>query len=602
MILFKGNNFMYKKIIILILLLGSTSLWAGLFGDDEKVIVLPTHNFVIEGEAYFDESDIYDAIGVDHKSKFEFWKDDTPTIKDKLLPTLSPSLRAFYDSEGFYDASYTIKETNSTVFVTVKENEPVKVKDIKISSDYNISKFITFEKDEIFRAKKFISIKSKIMAALLKDGYCSYEFDTKAYVDLEKHSVDLHYTLAKGGVCTFGKVTVKGTKTISDDVIKSRIRAKEGERFSTELVKDTSDALYALQSFDAVIVGVDRKFYNVVPVDIAVAEMSKPYHFDAGAGYDTYVGPRVHTSVTKHNFMGDAQQLKLQLAWSQLEQLAILSFYRPVLFEIFDYYVGIGAKLGYSNLIYDGFREEKPFVRAYLDHQSERVSLRVGIASEFITIRAEDNLREDEELKFAVNEGDFFLTYPYIDFTYDARDSKLNPKYGYYFRLYSEVGLSDDEESSIYHKSILEARAIYTFGDLTLATVGIAGVIDEDKRNSLPESKYFFAGGAFSNRAYGYRELGVIISPTEDTIYGAATWANLSFEADYPVWGDLYGAVFTDNTMLTSDVYDFTGPIITSAGVGVRYMTPIGPFKLDLGMNVQDSSQYGISFQIGQSF
>ncbi|RLA80572.1 MAG: outer membrane protein assembly factor, partial [Epsilonproteobacteria bacterium] len=138
--------------------------------------------------------------------------------------------------------------------------------------------------------------------------------------------------------------------------------------------------------------------------------------------------------------------------------------------------------------------------------------------------------------------------------------------------------------------------------NLTLATVGIIGAIDEENRNSLPESKYFFAGGSFSNRAYGFRELGVIISPTEDTIYGASTWANLTFEADYPIVGDLYGAVFNDNTMLTADAYDFSGEIISSAGVGIRYMTPIGPFKLDVGMNINDTSQYGIAFQIGQSF
>ena len=593
---------MYKKILFVLLLLCSTSLWAGLFGDDEKVIVLPTHIIEIHGEEYFDESAMYDALGVEYKSMFQFWKDDTATIKDKLLPTLNASLRAFYDSEGFYDASYTIKETNSTVRIDIKENKPVKVRDINISSDYNISALITFEKDEVFQAKKFISIKSEIAEALLKDGYCSYELDTKAYVDLEKHIVDVHYILSKGGVCTFGKVTVTGTKTIDDDVIKSRVRAEEGARFSTQLVKDTSDALYGLKSFDSVLIGVDRKFYNVVPVDITVKEMERPYHFEAGAGFDTYVGARVHSSITKHNFLGDAQELKLQLAWSQLEQLAILSFYRPVLFSISDYYVGIGAKLGYTNLEYDGFQEEKAFFRTYLEHETKRTKLRVGLALENIIITALDNLDPGEELGQAVNEGEFILTYPYVDFTYDARDSKLNPKYGYYFRLYSEVGLADDEGSSLYHKTLLEGRLIYTFGDLTLATVGIIGAIDEQLRNSLPESKYFFAGGAFSNRAYGFRELGVIISPTEDTIHGAATWANLSFEADYPVWGDLYGAVFTDNTMLTADVYDFSGEIITSAGIGVRYMTPIGPFKLDVGMNVQDTSQYGISFQIGQSF
>lgn len=593
---------MYKKILFVLLLLWSTSLWASLFGDDEKEIVLPTHIIHIHGEEYFDESEIYDALGVDHKSMFQFWKDDVSRIKDKLLPTLHASLRAFYDSEGFYDANFTIKETNTTVTVNIAENEPVRVSDINISSDYNISSLVLCEKNEIFQAKKFISVKSKIVAQLLKDGYCSYELDSKAYVDLDKHTVDLRYILKKGGVCTFGKVTVSGLETIDEDVVKSRVRAEEGERFSTQLVKDTSDALYGLQSFDSVLIGVDRKFYNVVPVDITVKEMGKPYHFEAGAGFDTYVGARVHSSITKHNFLGDAQELKLQLAWSQLEQLAILSFYRPVLFSISDYYVGIGGKLGYSNLEYDGFQEEKAFFRTYLEHETKRTKLRVGLALENIIITALDNLDPGESLGQAVNEGTFILTYPYVDFTYDARDSKLNPKYGYYFRLYSEVGLSDDEESSLYYKTLLEGRFIHTFGDLTLAAVGIAGVVDEETRQSLPESKYFFAGGSFSNRAYGFRELGVIISPTEDTIYGAATWANLTFEADYPIWGDVYGAVFTDNTMLTAEAYDFSGEIITSAGVGVRYMTPIGPFKLDLGMNVQDTSQYGISFQIGQSF
>ena len=41
---------------------------------------------------------------------------------------------------------------------------------------------------------------------------------------------------------------------------------------------------------------------------------------------------------------------------------------------------------------------------------------------------------------------------------------------------------------------------------------------------------------------------------------------------------------------------------ITSAGIGVRYMTPIGPLKVDVGFNIHDPAQYAIAFQIGQSF
>ena len=584
------------------MLLWSTTLYASLFGDDEKEIVLPTHEIYFTGQTHFEEGDLQDALGVDTPSFFQFWKDDTPLIKDKLLPTLPASLKSFYESEGFYDSNFTIKETNTTIFVSITENEPVRVRDINISSDYNISSLVTLKKDDIFKAKTFISIKAKIITKLLNDGYCSYELDTKAYVDLDKHIVDIHYKLMKGGVCTFGKVTTKGLKTVSEEVVISRVRAKEGERFNPELVQETSDALYGLHAFDSVLINIDRKIYNVIPVDIKLTEMEKEYHLATGAGYDSYVGMRVHAEITKNNFLGNAQQLKLKTAYSEKEQLIVLSYYKPALMNLFDRNIDLGGRLGYSNLEFEGFKEKKSFTRGYLEHESDRMKLRVGLAAENIEIRALDNLKPGEELERAVNEGTFKLFYPYVHYTYDGRDSKLNPKYGFYLSAYGEFGLSSDEENNAYYKTLLEGRFIHTFSDLTLSAVGKAGVVDEDKKNSLPESKYFFGGGSFSNRAYGFRQLGVILSPKVYTIFGAASMANLSLEANYPVWGDIYGAVFTDNTMLTADSYDFSGDIITSAGLGARYMTPIGPFKIDIGYNVNDTSDYAISFQIGQSF
>jgi outer membrane protein assembly factor BamA len=526
------GNFMYKNIIV-ILLLCSTMLNASLFdnneSDSKNEIVLASHSFEVVGNKYLKKSAIYDALGVDNKSFYEFWKEDNPQIKDKLIPILSTSIRAFLDSEGFYDATFKIEKTTQNLKVIVEENKPIKVLDINITSDYNISSLMSFKKGEIFRAKKFINLKTKIAKKLLEDGYCSNELDIKAYVDLKKHIVNMAFHLSKGGICTFGNVTIRGNKTIDDDAIMSRVVALEGSRFSTKLLKDTSDGLYGLQSFDSVLINVDRKFYNVIPVDITVKEMERPYHFEVGVGYDSYVGARVHASVKKHNFLGDAKQLELKLAWSKQEQLIMVNTYRPVFFTMFGLYFGYGASAGYSNLEYDGFQEDKDFLKAYLDYKSEYLNIMLGFESDIINIHSLDNLTDGEELQFAVNEGKFVLIYPFLDITYDKRDSKLNPKYGYYLRYYGEFGLSD-EETTIYHKSRLEARAIYSIGDLTLATVGILGVVKENGKDTLPESKYFFAGGSFSNRAYGFRELGVIISNKEDTINGASSWGNLVFE------------------------------------------------------------------------
>lgn len=583
----------HKWILFLLVLIFSTV--------QAKEDDLSTHVISISGHKHFDTQTLQDVLSVDTKSFFQFWKDDIPRIKDKLIPTLEATLKSFYDSEGFYDAKFGIKETNTTVEVTINENKPVIVKEITIESDFNISSLILPRKDHIFRAKDFIATKSNIIKALLDQGYCSYDLDNKAYVDLDKCQAELNYTLKKGGICTFGDANIQGLKTIDEDVILSRVRAKKGERFDPKKVKETYAGIYSLNSFDSVQVNVDRKIYNEVPIDITLSEVEDAYHLEVGAGYDTYVGPRVHASILKKNFYGNAQQTGLKLSWSQKEQLAVGNFYKPALFFLYGYGIDFGAELGYSNLEFRGFQEDKGFLKTYLEHNEGRLKLRGGLALENIEISLLDNLDDDEELIQAVNEGTFLLFYPYIHAVYDARDDKLNPKYGYYLSGLLEYGIDYKPDASSYIKTLLEGRFIHTFDKLTLATVGKVGVVDVVS-NELPESKFFFAGGSFSNRAYGFNSIGVIESSTVDSIAGASTFLNLSLEADYPIWGNLYGAVFSDNTMLNEESYDFSGEVISSAGLGVRYLTPIGPFKLDVGFNVNDPSQYGISFQIGQSF
>ena len=564
-------------------------------------IVLSTHTIKIEGQKHFETETLQEVLSVNTQNILVFWKDEVPRIDDKLIPTLEGTLTSFYNSEGFYDANFSIEETNTSIHVYIKEKKPVKVTEVNITSDYNISSLVHLKKGDIFRAKDFVETKSDIAGALIDEGYCSYVLDTKAYVDLEKHSVELKYVVKKGDICTFGEPNIKGLKTIDKEVILSRVRTKKGERFDPKKVKETYAGIYGLNSFDAVQINVDRKIYNVVPIYITLSEVEAAYHFEGGIGYDTYIGPRIHASLIKKNFYGNAQQTGLKLSWSKKEQLAVGEYYKPALFFLLDYGIDFGTKFGYSNLEYQGFHEEKGFGKAYLEHNEGRLKLKAGLALENIDIKGEDNLKSNESLEQAVSEGTFLLFYPYVDAVYDARDDKLNPKYGYYLATSLEYGLDYKPSASSYIKMYLEGRYIYTFSQLTLAAVGKAGTIDK-QANDLPESKLFFSGGAFYNRAYGFNTIGVIESPTSDSIAGASSMLNISLEADYPMWGNLYGAVFTDNTMLNEKSYDFSGDVISSAGLGVRYLTPIGPFKVDVGLNVNDPAQYGISFQIGQSF
>jgi translocation and assembly module TamA len=580
------------KIIVFVLMLGY------LHAEETE---LSTHIIEIGGNKQFDKAKIYDILNVDSKSFFAFWKEDVSHIKDKLIPSVKPTLNAFYDSEGFYNASFKLKKTKHTLDVDIIENKPVRINVIKIMSDYDISHFVTLKKGKRFRAKEFVQIKSDIAKALLNEGYCSYALESKAYVDLVKYSVKVMFNLKKGEFCTFGETNVKGLKTIDSEIIKSRVVAKKGERYDPEKIKESYARVFGLDAFDSIVVSTDRKFYNEVPVDISLVEIEKPYHYEIGAGYDTFVGARIHGMISKRNFLGNAQKVTLRALWSQREQLISLDYFKPVLFTLFDNGIDFGASVGYSNLEYIGFKEKKSFLNTYLESKEGKLNLRAGLALENIDITRIDNLKNNQYAAQAIKEGNFLLFYPYFNAIYDARDSKLNPRYGYYLSAYLEYGLPYSSSASTYIKTLLEGRLIHTFGELTLASVVKYGVVDMGS-NDVPVSKLLFAGGSFFNRAYGYREMGVISSSTQDSNEGALSMLNFSLEADYPIVGNLYGAVFSDNTMLTDNSYDFSGEYIHSAGVGIRYMTPVGPFKVDVGWNIHDTSQYGISFQIGQSF
>ncbi len=574
---------------------GTKKAFLAFFSSDEEDVI-PSHEIHFRGQKNMSEKTIQKAMGVDRKSIFAFWKEDKPSIDDRLLPALETSLQNFYDSEGYYDAEFSIKTSKTDVIVHIDEKDPVKILDINISSDYDISDLVTLEKGKIFRSKDFVSVKKSIIKKLLKEGYCSYDLDSKAYVDLDTHEVNIVFKLKSDGICTFGEVSVKGLETIDDDVVISRVRAKKGERYSTKKIEDTYDALNSLDAFDFISVKHDRKFYNEVPIDIEGSEVNRPWYFRADADFDSADGLRLSAEVLRTNFMGNAKTIRLGLTYSTREKIAELSYFVPALFSVSDYTIDLTSNIGYTELRYKGFFSKKTYAEAFLSYSNEKLNLNAGVAMDNtdITLRGYDFLHRIEP-------GNFSSVYPFLGFTYDSRNSKIRPKDGYYIEGMLEYGLAYDNKASSYLKYTLEGRTLYTFHDFTLSAIAKAGIVDQ-KDNEMPESKLFFAGGVHSNRAYGYNRIGVIYSPTEYSIEGGSTMANLSLEANYPLTEDLYAAVFTDNTLLTKDEYDFSGDILSSVGLALRYITPIAPIRLDVGMNVQDTSQYVIHFQIEDSF
>ena len=561
--------------------------------DTEKNI--KQYEVTIEGLKHLEPDEIYGIIGVETKSWFEFWKSDKHYITDSLLRSAPDSLRGYLDSKGYYDATFKITKEGDRVTIKINEGEPVKVSDVEIDSDYPIDDIVRLKKGDVFETEKFSSIKAAIKSNLLKDGYCSYDLDTKAYVDLDKKSVDLVYKLKKGDLCYFGNTTIaEKPDSIPEKVLLSRLRYREGDVFTTEKVNNTYTALNQLGVFGRTLIDTDKKFFNVVPPEIHTALKEKLHRYTVAVGYDSKVGMRAKATYNHYNFLGGARNIELSAEYSSELKKIEANFFQPALFGWNSRYFDFYAKTGYFEEEYDNYNEKNAYLNMKLRHIEGDLTVDTGLALENIKI-------EKTGYDPSVIGGNFLMFYPYGEVVWDKRDSKLDPKNGYYLSLYAEYGLPFDEEASNYLKWLAEARYIKTFGLLTLAGVGKFGVID-DSSGVLPASKYFYAGGSYSNRAYGDKDIGYTISPTEDGSIGGRTWLNFSAEADYQIIDKVSGALFYDATMLSEGTYDFNAAWIQSAGVGVRYATPMGPIKADFAVNTHDPSINRISFMIGQSF
>ncbi len=142
--------------------------------------------------------------------------------------------------------------------------------------------------------------------------------------------------------------------------------------------------------------------------------------------------------------------------------------------------------------------------------------------------------------------------------------------------------------------------------------IGPDGQPVEDVVSDLPASERFFAGGDTTVRGFARDSLG---APGTIDPNGFPTGGNamIIFNAELrtPIWNDVGGVVFVDtgNIFRRVSEVDF-GLLRASAGFGLRYKSPLGPVRVDVGFKLDDKQPvpgrteqgYAIHFSLGQAF
>jgi outer membrane protein insertion porin family len=130
--------------------------------------------------------------------------------------------------------------------------------------------------------------------------------------------------------------------------------------------------------------------------------------------------------------------------------------------------------------------------------------------------------------------------------------------------------------------------------------------------DDLPASERFFAGGDTTVRGFGLDQLGTRATLDDNGFpKGGNAVLVVNAELRVPIWGDLGAVAFVDGGNVFARVDDFAiGDIRGAAGFGLRYRSPIGPLRLDLGFkldrqllpNGEQERPTALHISLGQAF
>lgn len=411
--------------------------------------------------------------------------------------------------------------------------------------------------------------------------------------------LDIALHVEPGPQARFGRVSVNGTEQVSPELVAGR--ANLGDRlYSPRRTRYAEDRLRDLGVFESVRIAPADALDpdGTIPMTITVSERKRRV-IGGTVSYSNTEGVGAGIYWRHRNLFGGAEQLQLSASISRLfedefdpDYRVTGKFIKPA---VFDPMTDFTLRLeGYRETT-EAYRVTSVETEAGLTHFfSDTITGSLGVElARFETV--DDKDRESDHLlltlKSAVN--------------WDMRDNRLDPTRGFLAQVIAEPAY-DFLKDTAYATFGGDLAVYYPFGpaDRFVLAGRIAGtVITVDDIEDVAASERLYAGGAGSVRGYGYMNIGP--RDEDGDLVGGRSRLLLSGEARYRI-NDSFGVVaFVDAGTVSSDMFPDFGEMKVGAGAGLRYITPVGPIRVDLAVPLdpeKDDPDFAVYVGLGQAF
>ncbi len=501
----------------------------------------------------------------------------------------------YYEPEIDWDVSRPEDiEAPAQLVLSVVPGEPVRVQSrtVKINGpaaeDWEFNPNLPSQPavGDVLNHGQYNALRQTIQNTASRLGYFNGRFETRRLaVNPEAKTADITLVFESGQRFRLGEVRFNDDHGFDSSLLDQFVTFEPGTLYHSDRVAKLNSDLSNSGYFSSVDVDANPASADdgVIPVNIALRTRD-PRSVAAGVGFSTDVGPRLRGNWREHwiNSEGHRRGAETELSGPRQNISGWYEF--PLDPPMTD---SIRLSAGYQREEIEDVESELITVGTQWKHQLDNGWMQTA------------SLRlEEERFRFGDDSRDRSrLLLPGLGYSKLQTNSAFDPSRGYH--LSAEVTGSHRavlSSTDILHV-LLQAKGLYTLADnhRFLARARVGGVAT-NRFSDVPPSLRFFAGGDQSVRGYGYETL----SPEDDEGVGIGGRFLMvgSMEYQYEFANNWRAAAFVDEGNAVEDPFD---ALATGVGAGIRWISPVGPIRLDIakGLDPGFGGEWRVHFSMG---
>jgi len=557
------------------------------------------------GNEAFEDSELRSVISSKEDRWYRLLSSDDRYDPDRVAFD-QELLRRFYLQNGYVDFNMTSAiaelEPNSDSFFltfTLEEGERYKVNNVAVDStalrnvdNSKLEEVVTVEEGAYYSSTNVEDSVDALTSALGDMQYAFARIRPNIDRNENEQTVDVTFRAQETQRVFVEEINIKGNVRTLDRVIRREFDVMEGDPFSSTKVADAQRNIQSLNFFNDVVVrpkpgsGPDQSVIDVEVEEKSTGEIS------IGAGFSTSDGPLADLRIRERNFLGKGQDVLFATTIAGERTEFDLSFTEPYFFnrdlaagvDLFHITRDLQDESSYDQRTSGGaLRLSYPLTKKL------RQTLRYRIQNNDI-----DNVEDDASRFIREQEGTRLTSAISQSLVYNNLNNTIAPSDGY--RLWFDTELAGLGGDAQFISAKTGGSYFYPVSKKvtlnTLAEIGaIQGYGDEDVKIN---ERYYL--GSRNLRGFEFGGVGPRDLATDDSLGGNYFYrgsTELSFPVGLPEEMGIKGHLFSDYGSLWD--LDDDGATIAdesslrlSAGVGVSWVSPLGPIRLDFAQPILD--------------